>query len=158
MQAKERQYIIAPLYFGPFLMSEPLVTVQSVSVTLGGNAVLSDVSLTLAPGRITTLIGPNGAGKSTLARLVLGLVQPDNGNGSGGTVSRRKGLRVGYMPQHIKIDDSLPLTVDRFLWLAAPGPTASRRAALEDFGERHLEPGQAQHRSGPETSRRSGHG
>ena len=84
MQAKERQYIIAPLYFGPFLMSEPLVTVQSVSVTLGGNAVLSDVSLTLAPGRITTLIGPNGAGKSTLARLVLGLVQPDNGNGSGG--------------------------------------------------------------------------
>ena len=67
MQAKERQYIIAPLYFGPFLMSEPLVTVQSVSVTLGGNAVLSDVSLTLAPGRITTLIGPNGAGKSTLA-------------------------------------------------------------------------------------------
>ncbi|WP_156496855.1 ATP-binding cassette domain-containing protein, partial [Alcanivorax sp. HI0083] len=85
-------------------MSEPLVTVQSVSVTLGGNAVLSDVSLTLAPGRITTLIGPNGAGKSTLARLVLGLVQPDSHNGNtSGTINRRKGLRVGYMPQHIKI-------------------------------------------------------
>ena len=77
MQAKERQYIIAPLYFGPFLMSEPLVTVQSVSVTLGGNAVLSDVSLALAPVPLTTLIGPTGTGKSPLARLVLGLVQKD---------------------------------------------------------------------------------
>lgn len=155
MQAKERQYIIAPLYFGPFLMSEPLVTVQSVSVTLGGNAVLSDVSLTLAPGRITTLIGPNGAGKSTLARLVLGLVQPDshNGNTNGGTVSRRKGLRVGYMPQHIKIDDSLPLTVDRFLWLAAPGPTASRRAALERAGVAHLRRRGVQQLSGGEMQR-----
>ena len=90
-------------------MSDPLVNVQAVSVTLGGNSVLSGVSLTLAPGRITTLIGPNGAGKSTLARVVLGLVTP-----SSGSVTRRKGLRVGYMPQHIKIDDSLPLTVDRF--------------------------------------------
>ena len=54
-------------------MSDPLVNVQAVSVTLGGNSVLSGVSLTLAPGRITTLIGPNGAGKSTLARVVLGL-------------------------------------------------------------------------------------
>ncbi|HBC17272.1 MAG TPA: zinc ABC transporter ATP-binding protein, partial [Alcanivorax sp.] len=69
-------------------MSEPLVNVQAVSVTLGGNSVLSEVSLTLAPGRITTLIGPNGAGKSTLARVVLGLVTP-----SSGSVNRRKGLR-----------------------------------------------------------------
>ena len=114
-------------------MSDPLVNVQAVSVTLGGNSVLSGVSLTLAPGRITTLIGPNGAGKSTLARVVLGLVTP-----SSGSVTRRKGLRVGYMPQHIKIDDSLPLTVDRFLWLAAPGPTSARRAALEQAGVAHL--------------------
>ncbi|WP_372654089.1 zinc ABC transporter ATP-binding protein ZnuC [Alcanivorax borkumensis] len=131
-------------------MPEPLVTVQSVSVTLGGNAVLSDVSLSLAPGRITTLIGPNGAGKSTLARLVLGLVQPDSNHG---TVIRRKGLRVGYMPQHIKIDDSLPLTVDRFLWLAAPGPTASRRAALERAGVAHLRRRGVQQLSGGEMQR-----
>ena len=111
-------------------MSDPLVQVESVSVTLGGTSVLSDVSLTLAPGRITTLIGPNGAGKSTLARVVLGLVKADNGS-----VKRRKGLRIGYMPQQIKVDDSLPLTVDRFLWLAAPGPTSARRAALENAGQ-----------------------
>jgi len=129
-------------------MSDPLVNVQAVSVTLGGNSVLSVVSLTLAPGRITTLIGPNGAGKSTLARVVLGLVTP-----SSGSVTRRKGLRVGYMPQHIKIDDSLPLTVDRFLWLAAPGPTSARRAALEQAGVAHLRRRAVQQLSGGEMQR-----
>ena len=129
-------------------MSDPLVNVQAVSVTLGGNSVLSEVSLTLEPGRITTLIGPNGAGKSTLARVVLGLVTP-----SSGSVSRRKGLRVGYMPQHIKIDDSLPLTVDRFLWLAASGPTSARRAALEQAGVAHLRRRAVQQLSGGEMQR-----
>ena len=129
-------------------MSDPLVNVQAVSVTLGGNSVLSEVSLNLAPGRITTLIGPNGAGKSTLARVVLGLVTP-----SSGSVERRKGLRVGYMPQHIKIDDSLPLTVDRFLWLAAPGPTSARRAALEQAGVAHLRRRAVQQLSGGEMQR-----
>ncbi|MFC6327979.1 ATP-binding cassette domain-containing protein, partial [Alloalcanivorax gelatiniphagus] len=97
-------------------MTEALVTVDHAALTLGGQAVLEDVSLTLAPGRITTLIGPNGAGKSTLARLVLGLTRPDRGR-----VVRRPGLTLGYMPQHLRVDGSLPLTVDRFLWLAAPG-------------------------------------
>ena len=123
-------------------MSEPLVKVESVSVTLGGTSVLSEVSLDLAPGRITTLIGPNGAGKSTLARLVLGLVTPDRG-----TVVRRRGLRVGYMPQHLNIDDSLPLTVDRFLWLGASG------AALERAGVAHLRRRAVQKLSGGEMQR-----
>ncbi|EKF73423.1 zinc transport protein ATPase [Alcanivorax hongdengensis A-11-3] len=129
-------------------MSEPLVSVKSVSVSLGGNPVLSDVSLTLTAGRITTLIGPNGAGKSTLARLVLGLIPADTG-----TISRRKGLRVGYMPQQIKIDDSLPLTVDRFLWLAASGPTAARREALQRAGVAHLRRRAVQRLSGGEMQR-----
>ena len=129
-------------------MSEPLVKVESVSVTLGGTSVLSEVSLDLAPGRITTLIGPNGAGKSTLARLVLGLVTPDQG-----TVVRRRGLRDGYMPQHLNIDDSLPLTVDRFLWLGASGPTAARRAALERAGVAHLRRRAVQKLSGGEMQR-----
>ncbi|HCK27993.1 MAG TPA: zinc ABC transporter ATP-binding protein, partial [Alcanivorax sp.] len=77
--------------------------------------------------------GPNGAGKSTLARLVLGLARPDRGR-----VERRPGLRVGYMPQHLQVDESLPLTVDRFLWLAAPGRTRARRDALQRTGVAHL--------------------
>lgn len=129
-------------------MPQALVTVSRASVSLGGNPVLSDVSLTLTPGRITTLIGPNGAGKSTLARLVLGLV-----TASDGEITRRAGLRVGYMPQHIQVDDTLPLTVDRFLWLAASGPTSARRAALERVGVGHLRRRAVQQLSGGEMQR-----
>ncbi len=82
-----------------------LVAVHGVGLAYGTHSVLDDVSLTLEPGRITTLIGPNGAGKSTLARLVLGLARPDRGR-----VERRAGLRIGYMPQHLQVDESLPLT------------------------------------------------
>ena len=60
-------------------MSDPLVNVQAVSVTLGGNSVLSGVSLTLAPGRITTLIGPNGAGKTTVFNCLTGFYKPSGG-------------------------------------------------------------------------------
>ena len=91
-------------------MTQPLVTVEDAALTLGGQAVLENVSLTLAPGRITTLIGPNGAGKSTLARLVLGLARPDRGR-----VTRRPGLTLGYMPQHLRVDESLWFPNARFL-------------------------------------------
>ena len=129
-------------------MTEPLISVNDVSVTLGANTVLSHVNVALSAGKITTLIGPNGAGKSTLARVVLGLVTPQEGQ-----VVRRKGLRIGYMPQHLKIDDSLPLTVDRFLWLAAPGRTAARRAALARAGVADLRRRAVQALSGGEMQR-----
>ena len=130
-----------------------IYSMLGVSKTIDKRTIIKDISLSYFYGAKIGVLGLNGAGKSTLARLVLGLVQPDNGNGSGGTVSRRKGLRVGYMPQHIKIDDSLPLTVDRFLWLAAPGPTASRRAALERAGVAHLRRRGVQQLSGGEMQR-----
>jgi zinc transport system ATP-binding protein len=56
-----------------------LVTLENVSVAFGQRRVLSDISLTLKPGKILTLLGPNGAGKSTLVRVVLGLVAPTDG-------------------------------------------------------------------------------
>lgn len=55
---------------------------------------LSNISLSLQPGRILTLLGPNGAGKSTLVRVVLGLVKP-----TAGTLEREPDLRIGYVPQ-----------------------------------------------------------
>ncbi|ASK35746.1 zinc ABC transporter ATP-binding protein ZnuC [Alloalcanivorax mobilis] len=129
-------------------MTAPLVTVEEVALSLGGHPVLEDVSLTLEPGRITTLIGPNGAGKSTLARLILGLMQPDRGR-----IRRRTGLRVGYMPQRLSVDESLPLTVDRFLWLGAPGRTRTRREALARTGVAHLRQRPVRQLSGGELQR-----
>jgi zinc transport system ATP-binding protein len=129
-------------------MTEPLVTLEQVSKQYGDTRVLDGVSLTLSPGQIVTLVGPNGAGKTTLAKLAMGLLAPDSGR-----VHRRPGLRIGYMPQRIRIDDSLPLTVDRFLWLAEPGRTRDRRAALEKTGVRHLRRRPVQQLSGGEMQR-----
>lgn len=127
---------------------EPLIALQDVDKSLGGTPVLENVSLTLEPGSIVSLIGPNGAGKTTLARLALGLLKPDRGR-----IRRRAGIRLGYMPQHLPVDESLPLTVDRFLWLAEPGRRAERTAVLERTGVAHLQTRAVQQLSGGEMQR-----
>lgn len=71
-----------------------LITLKNISVAFGSRKVLSNISLSLQPGRILTLLGPNGAGKSTLVRVVLGLVKP-----TAGTLEREPDLRIGYVPQ-----------------------------------------------------------
>lgn len=85
-----------------------LVTLDNVSIKFNQRNVLSGVSLALQPGRILTLLGPNGAGKSTLVRVVLGLLAPTTGS-----VQRDPGLRIGYVPQKLHIDPTLPVTVER---------------------------------------------
>ena len=73
---------------------------------------LQDISLKIHSGEIVTLIGPNGAGKSTLLKILLGLIKPTQGQ-----VQRKKGLQLGFMPQKIQVDPTLPLTVRKFLEL-----------------------------------------
>lgn len=93
-------------------MAEALIRLEQVAVTLSGQSVLDNIQLSVRPGEIVTLIGPNGAGKTTLVRAVLGLLKPDSG-----TVWRKPKLRVGYMPQKLHVDQTLPLSVLRFLRL-----------------------------------------
>jgi zinc transport system ATP-binding protein len=91
--------------------------------------------MTVADDEIVALIGPNGAGKTTLVRALLGLVSPTRGS-----IRRRPGLRVGYMPQRMIIDSALPLTVERLLRLALSATADSSRVpfALEEVGAGHL--------------------
>ena len=59
---------------------DPALRVDGVSVTLGGRAVLSDVSATADRGSFVGLVGPNGAGKTTLLRVVNGSLSPARGS------------------------------------------------------------------------------
>lgn len=107
-----------------------LVRLDRVGLSYNGQPALSEVSLSVEAGRIVTVIGPNGAGKSSLIKLALGLLSPDGGPG-GGTVTRRPGLVVGYVPQRLHIPAALPLSVRRFLAMAgAKGDSAQALARV----------------------------
>lgn len=110
-----------------------LVALQGVGLRLGARAVLDAVDLEVRAGEIVTLIGPNGAGKSTLVRVALGLQRPSTGR-----VTRRAGLRVGYVPQRVPVDPVLPLTAERFLTLGGAAPRARLAEALTEVGARHV--------------------
>jgi zinc transport system ATP-binding protein len=113
--------------------SAPLVDAHGVGLTLGGRHILHGVDLTVERGRIVTLIGPNGAGKTCLVRVLLGLMSPTEGS-----VGRAAGLRVGYMPQRVLVDEVLPITVGRFLTLGGRASRPHQREVLGEVGVEHL--------------------
>lgn len=125
-----------------------LVSLDHISVTFGPRQVLSDISLTLRAGRILTLLGPNGAGKSTLVRVVLGLLSP-----SSGTLTQTPGLRIGYVPQKLHLDPTLPLTVGRFMRLRPGVKRQDILPALKRVQAAHLLEQPMQKLSGGETQR-----
>jgi zinc transport system ATP-binding protein len=106
-----------------------LLAAEDVEVVLSGEPVLRAVSLRLARGEIVTIVGPNGAGKSTLLRVLIGAVRPARGR-----VVREAGLRIGYVPQKLHLDPSMPLTVRRFLDLPVRVGDARAEAALGRVG------------------------
>jgi zinc transport system ATP-binding protein len=109
-------------------MIETLLATEGLGIRLGNHDVLSGISLRLNRGEIVTIVGPNGSGKTTLLRLIIGALTPTQG-----TIWRAAGLRLGYVPQRLAIDHTLPITVDRFLALSAAG-RSDRGAALERVG------------------------
>ncbi|WP_086874065.1 zinc ABC transporter ATP-binding protein ZnuC [Kosakonia pseudosacchari] len=125
-----------------------LVTLENITVTFGQRRVLSDISLNLRAGKILTLLGPNGAGKSTLVRVVLGLVAPDSG-----LIKRDKTLRIGYVPQKLHLDATLPLTVGRFMRLRPDTRKDDIIPALKRVQAAHLVDAPMQKLSGGETQR-----
>lgn len=106
-----------------------LVEVRGLSVAYGGHLVLSNVDFSLDAGEIVTVVGPNGSGKSSLLKAILGVIAP-----SAGEVRRAPGLRIGYVPQKLHVDQTLPLTVGRFMDLPRKAARAERDAALAQAG------------------------
>ncbi|MBO6512029.1 MAG: metal ABC transporter ATP-binding protein [Roseibium sp.] len=125
-----------------------LVQLDRAGVRAGGDWLVRGVDLTVSPGEIVTLIGPNGSGKSTTAKMALGILRP-----SEGTAKRGPNLTVGYVPQKLAIDWTLPLTVHRFLRLTNTLTDAECREALERTGAESLLHSEVRTLSGGELQR-----
>jgi zinc transport system ATP-binding protein len=140
--------LIAEMIVDARILGESVVRVAGAGVRRGGRWLVEGIELNIRRGEIVTLIGPNGSGKSTTAKLVTGVIKPD-----AGTVTRAKQLTIGYVPQKLNIDWTLPLSVRRLMTLTAPHPAGAVMSALEAVGVAHLADAEVQHLSGGEFQR-----
>lgn len=120
---------------------------HELSFARGGQVILSDVEMRIERREIVTVVGPNGSGKSTLLRLLIGALRPTTGR-----VERARGLRIGYVPQRLAIDRTMPMTVARFLGLSGGGASA-QAAALTRVGAAGLHARQLAELSGGQFQR-----
>ncbi|MDO5640917.1 MAG: metal ABC transporter ATP-binding protein [Paracoccus sp. (in: a-proteobacteria)] len=127
-----------------------LVELRDLTVRHRGaeRPILNHVSLSIRPGEIVTVVGPNGSGKSTLVRAILGQARPEAGQ-----VIRPRGLRIGYVPQRVHIDDRIPMSVRRFLSLPRRVPDAQAASVLARTGAKGLEDRQITRLSGGQFQR-----
>jgi len=88
-----------------------LVKLNNVGIQQNDKWLVKGVSLEVEKGKIVTLIGPNGSGKSTTAKIALGIYKNIEGN------VEKLTNNIGYVPQKISIDWTLPLRVKDFMVL-----------------------------------------
>ena len=86
-----------------------LVKLNEAGLLINGKWLVKGVSLQVEKGKIVTLIGPNGSGKSTTAKIALGIYKQIDGS------VEKYTNKVGYVPQKISIDWTLPLRVNDFM-------------------------------------------
>ena len=106
-----------------------LIKAENLAVKLGGQQILRDIDFAIEAGEVVTILGPNGAGKSTLLRCIIGAMRPDQG-----VMHIAPDLRIGYVPQRLRIEMSLPLTARRFLNLPHPVPRDTLSEAVAHAG------------------------
>jgi zinc transport system ATP-binding protein len=125
-----------------------LIQVEDLTVRYGASTALSGVSLHVEPGEIVTIVGPNGSGKTSLLRAIIGAVKPAKGR-----VIHGSGVKIGYVPQNLHIDETLPITVSRFLKLPSYVAVADISYALTQAGVPDLAKAQLSQLSGGQFQR-----
>jgi len=117
--------------------TEPLVRLERLTCAYAGTPVLVDADVEVRAGDFTGIVGPSGSGKTTMLRAIVGTVSP-----LAGTIWRRPGLRVGYVPQVETVNWSFPVTVGEAVLMSRtsgrilPWPSASERAEVEGVLDR----------------------
>ncbi len=106
-----------------------LITVDNLGVRYGANTVLRDVTMGVEPGEIVTIDGPNGSGKTSLLKAIIGATPLASGR-----ITIKPGLRIGYVPQRLHIDPTLPITVGRFMRLTNRVDRKTCATVLEGAG------------------------
>ena len=102
------------------------LSLNGVSLTLGGRPLVRNLTLSLDPGEVIGLLGPNGAGKTTSFNLIIGLLRPDSGEVlldghpvASLSMPQRARLGIGYLPQEpsvfrqLTVQDNLKLVLDQ---------------------------------------------
>lgn len=125
-----------------------LLQARGLGVRHGDLTILHDINFGVQPAEIVTIVGPNGSGKSTLVRALIGLEPATSGQ-----VSRRTNLRIGYVPQRLKVEAGLPMTVRRFLSLPLRVGDADAARALARVGVDGLQDRQLARLSGGQFQR-----
>lgn len=129
-------------------MNTKLIECKSLSVHFGKRRVLQDITMSVEAGEIVTVIGPNGSGKTTLFKSIIGAIQP-----SSGELRKSSDLKLGYVPQKLHIDETLPMTVMRFMNLPGGHSSGAIAEALAHAGVPNLDKQQVMDLSGGQFQR-----
>ena len=109
-----------------------LVKLENASVEKNKKILVKNISFEVKQGEIVTLIGPNGSGKTTTAKMALGINENFEGN------VQRYTSQIGYVPQKVVIDWTLPIRVNDFMQLTSKINPEEINEALDFTGVDHL--------------------
>ena len=109
-------------------MESMLAGLQSAGVIRNRRWLIRDIDLSIRRGEIVSLIGPNGSGKTTIAKVLSGSISLDSGS-----LVRNSGIRIGYVPQRVSIDPTLPMTVRRLMNISEKFSALEIEEALDEM-------------------------
>ncbi len=89
-----------------------LLSIKNLYFKQNKKTILDNININISQNDFITIIGPNGAGKSSLLKIIIG-----NYNGYDGIIWKKKHLSIGYVPQSITINKTLPMDVNSFISL-----------------------------------------